>query len=75
MFGLIKKMFSILLTNIVSASHHTKYVSLSNQKSMTQPTFINLHPDEVCQELSYYAFVVNLNKCAGSCNTFDDLFK
>ena len=35
MFGIIKKMFIVLLTNIVNASNasnHTKYVSLSNQK-------------------------------------------
>ena len=43
MFGLIKKMFMGLLINIVNASNHTKYVSLSNQKCEIQPTFINLH--------------------------------
>ena len=41
MFGLIKKMFIVLLTNIVNASNHTKYVSLSNQKCKIQPTLIN----------------------------------
>ena len=29
-FGLIKKIFTRLLTSIVNASNHTKYVSLSN---------------------------------------------
>ena len=43
MFGLIKKMFIILLTNlIINASNLTKCVSLSNQKYMAQPTLINL---------------------------------
>ena len=28
MFGIIKKMFIVLLTSIVNASNHTKYVSL-----------------------------------------------
>ena len=42
----IKKMFVKLLTGIVSASYYTKCVSLSNQKCMTQPAFINLHPNE-----------------------------
>ena len=43
MFGLIKKMIIVLLTNtIVNASNHTKCVSLSNQKCMTQPSLINL---------------------------------
>ena len=30
MFGLIKKMFLLLLSNIVNGSDHTKCVSLSN---------------------------------------------
>ena len=36
--GKLKKFFVILLTSIVSASNHTKCISLSNQKCMTQPT-------------------------------------
>ena len=51
MFGLIKKMLIALLTSIVSASNHTKWVLLSNQKCMTQATVINLHPFEYSQEL------------------------
>ena len=39
-------MFVLLLNSILSASNHTKCVSLSNQKGMTQPTLINLHPNE-----------------------------
>ena len=46
MFELIKKIFVGLLTGILSASNHTKCMSLSNQKCMIQPTVINLHPDE-----------------------------
>ena len=42
MFGLIKKVFIGLLTETVSVSNHTKCVSLSNQKVMSQPTLINL---------------------------------
>ena len=38
-----------LLSGIVSASNHTKCMSLSNQKFMTQP-IINLHPNEYSQE-------------------------
>ena len=40
---------------------------------MTQPTLINLHPNEYTQGLRYYPFAVNLGKCSGNCNTFDDL--
>ena len=48
-------------------------MSLSNQKCEIQPTFINLHPNEYSQELHYYPFAVKLDRCAGSCNTLDDL--
>ena len=44
MLGIIKKMFVVLLTSIVNASNHTKYVSLSNQKCKIQPSLVNLHP-------------------------------
>ena len=64
-----------LLTGLVIASNHTKCVSLSNQKYEIQPTFINLHPDEYSQEFHYYPFTVKLDKCVGSCNTFNDLSK
>ena len=40
---------------------------------MTQPTLINLYPNEYSQELRYYLFAVNLDRCTGSCNTLDDL--
>ena len=73
MFELIKKMFIALLNNIVNASKHTKYVSLSNQKCEIQPTLINLHPHEYNQEFYYYPFPVKLDKSFGSCNTLNDL--
>ena len=50
MFRLIKKIFIGLLISTVNASNHTKYVSLSNQKCMSQPTIINLHSNEWSQE-------------------------
>ena len=49
MFELVKKTFIGLLTGLVNESNHTKCVSLSNQKSMVQPTLINLHPNEHSQ--------------------------
>ena len=51
-------MFMRLLISIVNASNHTKSMWLSNQKCMTQPTFINLHPTEYSQEFRYYRFAV-----------------
>ena len=73
MFGLIKKVFVILLTSIVNASNRAKRVSKNNQKCMTQPTLINLQPNECTNWLSYYLFAVNLDRCVGSCNTLNDL--
>ena len=49
MFGIIKEMFIGLLTDVVSASNHTKRVSLSNQNMG-----FNLHPNENSQEFHYY---------------------
>ena len=73
MFGLIKKILIGFLTDIVSASNHTKCISLSNQKCMAQPTLINLHPDEYSQEFHYYPFAVRLDRCVESSNTLNYL--
>ena len=73
MFGLIKKILIGLLTGIVDAYNHTKWVSLSNQKCMIQPIFTGLHPIEYSQEFHYYPFAIKLDKCVGSCNTLNDL--
>ena len=53
--------------------NHTKYISLNNKRRMTQPTLINLCPNEYIQGLNYYLFAVNLGRFRGSSNTFDDL--
>ena len=45
MFGIVKKMFMRLLISIVNSSNYTKWISLSIQKCMIQPTHINLHPN------------------------------
>ena len=73
MFEIIKKIFIGLLTGLVNGSNHTECISLSNQKCMTQPTLINLHPHEYSQEFHYYLFSVKLDRCAGSCNTINEL--
>ena len=73
MFGLIKKMFIRLLTDLLNGSNHRKCVSLSNQKCMIQSTFINLNPNEYSQELHNYPFTVKLERCVGSYNTLNGL--
>ena len=69
MFRLIKKMFIRLLIGLVNGSNHTKCVSLCKQKCMTEPTLVNLHPNEYSQELHYYPFAVKLDRRIVSCNT------
>ena len=73
MFGLIKKIFIGLLTDLVNGFNHTKCVLLSNQKCMIQPTLINLHPNEYSQKFHYCPFAVKLDRCVGSCNTLNNL--
>ena len=73
MFGLIQKMFIGLLTGTVSASNHTKRVFLNNQKCVAQPKLTKLNPNEYSQELHYYPFGNNLDRCVGSSNTINDL--
>ena len=46
MFGFAKKTFIELLSSVVNASTHTKYVSLSKQKWTIQHALVNLHPNE-----------------------------
>ena len=62
MFGLVKKIITGLLTVIVCASNHTKCVPLSNQKCLTQPTLINLHPNEYSQEFNNYLCTVKCDR-------------
>ena len=72
MFGIIKKLIIVSLTNKVNASNHTKCVSSSNQKCEVQLILTNLHPNEYSQELQYCLIGVKLNRCVGSCNTLND---
>ena len=39
----------------------------------TQPSLINLHPNEYSQGLRYYLLADNLDRCVGCCNTLNGL--
>ena len=54
-------------------SNHTKWVLLSNQKCISQTTYINLYPNKYSQELHNYSYVVKWDRCVGSCNILNDL--
>ena len=73
MLELIKKIFTELLTDLISATNHTKCVSLSNQKCMVQPNLINLHSKKYSQFFHYYPFAAKLDRCGGSCKTLNHL--
>ena len=45
-------MFIVLLTSIVSASNHTKCISLNNQKPEFPTTLVNLNPNKYYQKLN-----------------------
>ena len=62
----------VLLSTIFNRSNHTKYVSLNNQKCMTQPALINLHTNEYSQDFRCYAFAVKLDRYFGSCNNLNN---
>ena len=62
MFGLIKKIFIVLLTDLVNGSNQAKRVSLSNQKFLIHPTLINLRLNEYCQVFHYCPFSIELNR-------------
>ena len=53
--------------------NHTQYISVNNKQCMTQPTLINLHPNEYIQGLNYYLLAVNLGRYRGSSNVFNVL--
>ena len=73
MFGLIKNVFIVVLSSIVNASSHTKFVSFSNQKCMIQLTIMKLHPNGYNEEFHCYPFTVKLDRYIRNCNTLNDL--
>ena len=70
--GLLKKVYIVLLTGLVSWYNHKKWVSLVSQKFLILATLINLHPNEYTQKFHYYPLKVKLDTCVGSCNTLND---
>ena len=72
-YKITTKMFIVLSTGIIGACNHGMIVSISNEKGMTQPCFINLHPKEYSQEFHYYPFAIELERSVESCNIFNDL--
>ena len=55
--------FNKSLSRIFNTLHHVKCMSSDNQQCMTQPTLINLHPNEYVEGLRCYPFAVSLDRC------------
>ena len=67
----IKQMFVVLVLMLYFCRPLTrKCVSINNQRCMVRPMFIDLNLDE----LHYYQFIINMNRCKGSCNIAEDPF-
>ena len=62
MFSILKQALIVLLS--FSSSLATKCVSLNDKPCMFRPTLIDLNP----VELTYYLFMISLDKCSGSYN-------
>ena len=62
MFSILKQALIVLLS--FSSSLATKCVSLNDKPCMFRPTLIDLNP----VELTYYLFMISLDKCNGSYN-------
>ena len=63
----------MLSSVVVNVSSHTRCVFLINQKCITQPSLINLHPNQYNQKIHYYPFAVKLDRCVGSCNDLSNI--
>ena len=62
MFNILKQALIVLLS--FNSSLATKCVSLNDKPCMFRPTLIDLNP----VELTYYLFMISLDKCNGSYN-------
>ena len=61
----MKEVFTVLLSFSESlVCDQTKCLFLNDEPCMVRPTLIDLNP----VELKYYPFMINSDKCTGSCN-------
>ena len=65
--GLLNNCFTMLMSCSVSLA--TKHVYLSNEPYIVRHFLIELYP----LKLSYYLFMISLDKCYGNFNAADDL--
>ena len=69
MFGFIKKAFAVIITffNLLYVNF-LECVSMSDQKCVARPKIIDVSNNE----LMFYPYSVQVNKCSGSCTNIND---
>ena len=69
MFGFIKKAFAVIITffNLLYVNF-LECVSMSDQKCVARPKIIDVSNNE----LMFYPYSVQVNKCSRSCNNIND---
>ena len=72
MFGFIKKILAVLVTDIINAPSHIKYIYLSNHNARLNVLLL-IYVRRYTKRLRHYLFAVNLDRCTESCNTLNDL--
>ena len=64
MFWVIKKIFVVAMTFLVSSVNSLEYVSMKNQECKIRSEIINTNNNQ----LVFYPFSIKVNKCSRLCN-------
>ena len=67
MFGVIKKIFVVTMTFLVSSINSLECVSMNNQECRVREEIITFDNNEPV----FYPFSIRVNKCSGSCNNIN----
>ena len=71
MFGFAKQIFVSAMKFFgcnISCVNSLKCASANNQECKVRPEIININSNE----LLFYPYSININKCSGSCNNIND---
>ena len=71
-FGFVKKVFFIGLTNLSSFTsvNSLSCISMSNQPCKARPEIVNVNSNNPI----FYPFSIKTNKCSDNCNNINDLY-
>ena len=68
MFGVIKKIFVVTMTFLVSTVNSLEFILMNNQECKVREKIISVNNNETV----YYPFSTKVNKCSGSCNNINN---